>query len=250
MATIHAVLEQAQQAITARRNAPRSAAEFPVLMVDAIHHRYRRRAHRGPRAGVLLVSVGVRRDGNFAVLDWLAAPAETTAAYEQLFTRLWQRGLQRIELLVSDGAEGIASAAAMVYPAAAHQLCLAHWFRNREALTPALRFEQRRKFRREFWHLWDGLDAHELRRWARKFCARWRFWAPKMVEKFQTELHRVLAYWRWPPRWRHRLRTANWAAGFFRHPRKYLNRFPGGTDAPHAEQVLGCFLLAAEGMHS
>ena len=250
VATIHAVLEQAQQAIAARRAAMLSAAEFPILVVDALHHRYRRCAAGGPRAGVLLVAVGVRRDGSFAVLDWQAAPAETTAAYEQLFTRLWQRGLERIELLVSDGAEAISSAAALVYPAAAHQLCLAHWFRHLEALTPRLRWEQRRKFRREFWHLWDALDERELRGWARRFCARGRFWAPEMVEKFGDELHRVLAYLRWPARWRHRLRTSHLAEGFFRHLRKYLNRFPGCVDAAHAEQVLGCFLLAAEGMHS
>ena len=154
------------------------------------------------------------------------------------------------QLLVSDGAEAIASAAAMVYPAAGHQLCLAHWFRHLEALTPQLRWSQRRKFRREFWHLWDALDETELRGWARRFCARWRFWAPQMVEKFRNELHRVLAYLRWPARWRHRLRTSNLAEGFFRHLRKYLNRFPGCVDAAHAEQVLGCFLLAAEGMHT
>ncbi len=249
-ATIHAVLAQAQQDIRARRATALWPAEFPILVVDALHHRYRRRAQRGPREGVLLVAVGVRCDGSFAVLDWLAAPAETTAAYEQLFTRLWQRGLERVELLVSDGAEAIASAAQMVYPAAAHQLCLAHWFRNLEALTPALRFEQRRRFRREFWHLWDALDEHELRRWARRFCARWRWHAPEMVDKFRDELHRVLAYLRWPARWRHRLRTSNLAEGFFRHLRKYLNRFPGCLDAAHAEHVLGCFLLAAEGMHT
>jgi hypothetical protein len=40
-----------------------------------------------------------------------------------------------------------------------------------------------------------------------------------MVEKFKAELHRVLAYWRWPVRWRHRLRTTNLAEGFFRHRR-------------------------------
>ena len=250
VATIHAVLEQAQQAVAARRAAVLSAAEFPILVVDAVHHRYRRRAGCGPRQGVLLVAVGVRRDGSFAVLDWWAAPAETTAAYEQLFTRLWQRGRERIELLVSDGAEAITSAAAVVYPSAAHQLCLAHWFRNLEALTPRLRFAQRRKFRREFWHLWDALDEPELRGWARRFCARWRWHAPEMVDKFRDELHRVLAYLRWPPRWRHRLRTSNLAEGFFRHLRKYLNRFPGCGDAAHAEQILGCFLLAAEAMHS
>lgn len=250
VASIHAVLQHAQAAITARRAAILSSAEFPILVVDAVHHRYRRRAQSGPRQGVLLVAVGVRRDGSFRVLDWLAAPEETTAAYEQLFTQLWQRGLEQVELLVSDGEAAIASAAEMVYPAAAHQLCLAHWFRNLEALTPALRWEQRRKFRREFWHLWDALNERELHGWARRFCARWRWHAPQMVEKFRDELHRVLAYLRWPARWRHRLRTSNLAEGFFRHLRKYLNRFPGCVDAPHAEQVLGCFLLAAEGMHT
>lgn len=249
-ASIHAVLEQAQQAITARRTATLSPVEFPILVVDAVHHRYRRRAQCGPRQGVLLVAVGVRRDGSFQVLDWLAAPQETTAAYEQLFTRLWQRGLETVELIVSDGESAITSAAEIVFPAAAHQLCLAHWFRNLEALTPALRGEQRRQFRREFWHLWDALDERELRGWARRFCARWRWHAPEMVEKFRDELHRVLAYLHWPVRWRHRLRTSNLAEGFFRHLRRYLSRFPGCVDAAHAEQVLGCFLLAAERMHA
>jgi len=59
VATIHAVLARAQQDIVARRTAPLSPAEFPILVVDALHHRYRRRAQRGPRAGVLLVAVGV-----------------------------------------------------------------------------------------------------------------------------------------------------------------------------------------------
>ncbi len=59
--------------------------------------------------------------------------------------------LEQVELVISDGAEGAASAAAVVYPAAAHQLCLAHWFRNLEGLTPRLQWWQRRKFRREFW---------------------------------------------------------------------------------------------------
>ena len=196
------------------------------------------------------MAVGVRRDGSFAVLDWWAAPAETTAAYEQLFTRRWQRGRERIERLVSDGAEAITSAAAVVSPSAAHPLGLAHWFRNREALTPPWPGAQRRRFRRDFWPLWDALDQGELHRWAQRCCARRRWHAPDMVKKFRDELHHVLAYWRWPARWRHRLRTSNLAEGFFRHLRKYLNRFPGCGDAAHAEQILGCFLLAAEAMHS
>lgn len=249
-ATLTQVLAQARQQVEARRQQPLSAEQFVAIVTDGIHLRYRRRADRPARGGVLLVAVGVRPNGTFQVLDWRAAPAETTEGYTELFTSLWQRGLDLVQLIVSDGAEAIASAAAIVYPTASHQLCLAHWFRNLEALTPPLDAARRRKFRREFWWIWEADDERQLRLWAASFCRRWRFWAPDMVDKFKSQLHRVLAFLRWPAAWRHRLRTTNLAEGFFRHLRRYLGRFPGCTDAAHSEQVLGCYLLACEQTHA
>jgi transposase-like protein len=119
-----------------------------------------------------------------------------------------------------------------------------------ENLTPDLDQARRREFRREFWWIWEADDETQLRRWAATFSRRWQFWAPLMVEKFKAELPRVLAYLRWPARWRHRLRTTNLAEGFFRHLRRYLGRFPGCVDPPHSEQVLGCFVLACEQAHA
>ena len=71
-------------------------------------------------------------------LDSRAATAETTEGYTQLFTSLCQRHLDVVQLIVSDGAEAITSTAAIVYQTANHQLYLAHWSRNPEALTPPL----------------------------------------------------------------------------------------------------------------
>jgi transposase-like protein len=68
--------------------------------------------------------------------------------------------------------------------------------------------------------------------------------------KFQFELEEVLAFFDFPAQWRHRLRTANLGEGWFKHLRPYLSRFPGCRNAEHSEQVLGCFLPAAESMHS
>jgi len=249
-ATIGAVLQQAQEQIAERRSAPIPPRRYRALVVDGIYLRYRRCVARPARKGVLLVAVGVREGGGFDVLDWRGAAAETTEDYEALFTRLWQRGLEAVELVVSDGAEAIVSAAQMVYPAARHQLCLTHWFRNLQALTPRLRWGQRRKLRREFWWIWEAENELQARHWARRFCARWRWAAPQMVEKFQQEFERVLAFFAFPAPWRHRLRTTNLGEGWFKHLRRYLSRFPGCRDADHSEQVLGCFLLAAEQMHS
>jgi putative transposase len=249
-ATIGAVLAQAREEVERRRQQPLSGRSYVALVVDGVYLHYRRRLQGGLREGVLLVAVGVRANGTFQVLDWLAAPSESAEAYERLFMRLFTRGLDEVALLVSDGAEAISAAAALVYPHAAHQLCLAHWFRLLEGLTPALDAARRRKFRREFWWIWEADDETQLRRWAASFCRRWRFGAPEMVEKFKAELHRVLAYLRWPARWRHRLRTTNLAEGFFRHLRRYLGRFPGCVDPAHSEQVLGCFILACEQAHA
>ena len=248
-ATIGAVLEQAQQQVEQRRREPIPPGRYRAVVVDGIYLRYRRRVSHAARQGVLLVAVGVHEGGGFDVLDWRGAAAETTADYEELLTRLWQRGLESVELIVSDGAEAIVSAAQMVYPAARHQLCLAHWFRNLEALTPPFPWGQRRKFRREFWWIWDAENEQQARDWARRFCARWRWAAPEMVGKFQQEFERVLAFFAFPAHWRHRLRTTNLGEGWFKHLRRYLSRFPGCRNADHSEQVLGCFLLAAEQMH-
>lgn len=248
-ATIAAVLVKAQEQIAERRNQSIPPGRYRAIVVDGIYLRYRRCLGQPARQGVLLVAVGVREGGSFEVLDWRAAPTESRVEYEELFTRLWKRGLESVELVVSDGAEAIVSATETVYPGARHQLCLAHWFRNLEALTPRLAWSERRKFRREFWWIWEADNQAQARHWARRFCARWRWAAAEMVEKFQQELPGVLAFFAFPARWRHRLRTTNLGEGWFKHLRRYLSRFPGCRNAEHSEQVLGCFLLAAEHMH-
>lgn len=248
-ATIGAVLEQAQQQVEQRRSEPIVPRRYRAIVVDGIYLRYRRSRTQAARQGVLLVAVGVREGGGFEVLDWRAASAETVEDYEALLTRLWKRGLEAVELIVSDGLVAIVSAAQTVYPTARHQRCLAHWFRNLEALTPRLAWFERRKFRREFWWIWEAESPVQARDWARRFCARWRWSAPEMVEKFQFELEQVLAFFAFPAPWRHRLRTTNLGEGWFKHLRRYLSRFPGCRDGQHSEQVLGCFLLAAESMH-
>lgn len=248
-ATIGAVLEQAQEQVEQRRSGAIAAGGYRAIVVDGIYLRYRRSVSQPGRQGVLLVAVGVREGGGFEVLDWRAASAETTEEYEKLLTRLWKRGLEKVELIVSDGLSAIIGAAQIVYPAAGHQRCLAHWFRNLEALTPRFAWFQRHKFRREFWWIWDAENQVQARDWARRFCARWRWAAPEMVEKFQFELEEVLAFFNFPAQWRHRLRTTNLGEGWFKHLRRYLSRFPGCRNAEHSEQVLGCFLLAAESTH-
>src|SRR5216683_1049407 len=110
-ATIGAVLEQAQQQVEQRRSEPIPPRRYRAIVVDGIYLRYRRSVSQPGRKGVLLVAVGVREGGAFEVLDWRAASAESAEDYEELFTRLWKRGLETVELIVSDGLTAIVGAA-------------------------------------------------------------------------------------------------------------------------------------------
>ena len=62
----------------------------------------------------------MREGRGFDVLDWRGALGETTRDYEELLTRLRQRALKAVELIVSDGAEAIVSAAQTVAAESAH----------------------------------------------------------------------------------------------------------------------------------
>jgi len=153
------------------------------------------------RKGVLLVAVGVREGGGFDVLDWRGAFAETTEDYEELLTQLWRRGLESVELIVSDGLPAVVSAAQTVYPAARHQLCLAHWFRHLEALTPRFPWFQRASSAGSSGG--SGMRRTKCKRASGPgdFVPSWRCAAPEMVQKFQAERHQVLAFFAFPAPW-------------------------------------------------
>ena len=239
---------------------PYVLGSYRALAVDGIYLRYRRSAKKpGTKRSPAGRAVGVREGARVRSIGLrLAAEAETSQAYEELFTRLWQRGLEQVDLVISDGAEGAVSAAAVVYAAAAHQLCLAHWFRNLEGLTPRLQWWQRRKFRREFWWIFEAEQETQLRKWAGSFARRAGVsGAPEMVR----EVYKRNCRGCWPTCDSLGMKPGDTASPydefmrkdfFVYHLRRYLGPFSWLPWMPFRvyEQVLGCYLLAAERMHA
>src|SRR5438093_1594189 len=66
----------------------------------------------------VLVALGITPAGRKEILDFTLAPGESQAAWERWLTELERRGLQaeQIELIASDGGQGLLAALAMVYP--------------------------------------------------------------------------------------------------------------------------------------
>ena len=93
----------------------------------------------------VLVTLGVRADGQRVVLDVRLAGDESTAAWRDVIRSLVERRVGRPLLAIIEGSAGLAAALREQWPTLAIQRCTAHKLRNLEAKAPVrLREEIRR----------------------------------------------------------------------------------------------------------
>ncbi len=104
------------------------AKAYPYLFVDARYEKARANG-RVVSQGVLVVS-GVRKDGFREILGVEVADTESEATYQELFRSLKARGLKGVELVVSDGHEGLKAAIGRHFQGASWQRCQVHYARN------------------------------------------------------------------------------------------------------------------------
>ena len=234
VATIGRVVTGLGEAVERLRHRSLARLEYVALAIDGIWGKYRERGD-----AVLATAIGIRGDGSFDAIDWEASAGETTEMAENLFTRLFERGL-RPRLIVADGAEAYRSAQEIVFPAAQWQPCL--WHRQRQ-LIRSVSFAERDEWARDYWEVYNGLTLTEALQRGRQFELRWRRREPEATKEFAAEFGRTLSFLNFPHQWRHRLRTVNLAEGFFRNFRRFFNRYPGFKDEEHLVRTLGLYLL-------
>jgi len=102
-------------------------SHFPYLFVDASYFKVRDGVKYVNKA--LLVVAGVREDGYREILGARVADAEHELTWEGIFSDLKDRGLSKVDLVISDGHSGIQSAAERMFPGSSWQLCHVHFIR-------------------------------------------------------------------------------------------------------------------------
>jgi putative transposase len=241
------VVEAAAERMERHRQERFSARQFEALVVDAVWVRYRRSPRCRTRSGALLVAIGVEFGGAFRVLDWQVAEAEDREAYQALFQRLYERGLEEVPLIVADGCGSVRAAAEIVFPQAQLQPCLRHWLKNLESLLHLRTWLQRRRLRRDFWWIYEAESVQQAHRWALHFFRRWARTESHFIQEFWRGFNASITFLKSGLRsWSYRLKTTNLAEGFFRNLRRFLGRFPGFVSPDHAERALGLYVLGAE----
>jgi putative transposase len=97
---------------------------YPIVYIDCTFVPVRRDAM--VRKEAFYTVLGVRSDRTREVLSIVNAPTESSSGWKSIVEQLYQRGVHKIGLVVSDGLKGIEDAIAAVYGSVPHQLCVVH----------------------------------------------------------------------------------------------------------------------------
>ena len=180
--------------------------EWVYLLLDGVSLRVRRPA--GRQRVQMLVAYGVRADGSRQLLGFLRSRGESQAAWEGLLMDLYRRGLKgrNLQLIITDGCEGLAAALQIVYPQVPHQRCWVHKMRN---ILEHVRKRDHDQVKADAQAIYRAESRTLALAAFRVFRSRWRSSYPAMVKRLERDLPELLAFFSFPrPLWR-KLRTTN-----------------------------------------
>lgn len=107
---------------------------WPYVWLDATY--IKSREHGRVTSQAVVVATGVNQEGYREVLGLSVGPAETEGFWTAFLRSLVARGLEGVQLVVSDAHEGLKRAIATVLSGAGWQRCRVHFMRNVLAHVP------------------------------------------------------------------------------------------------------------------
>jgi putative transposase len=188
------------------RSRPLEADAYPYVIVDARYEKVRADG-RVVSQGVLIVS-GVRApDGLREILGVEVADTESEATYHELFRSLKGRGLRGVELVVSDGHEGLKAAVCRHFQGASWQRCQVHYARN---LLGMVSTKKRKELGAELRAIFAQASRERALGLASSVAQKWRQKGNERVaEHLEEYVEECLSCLAFPESHRKRIRTTN-----------------------------------------
>jgi putative transposase len=181
------------------------AEAYPYLFVDARYEKVRT-GGRVVSQGVLIVSA-VRYDGFGEILAVEVSDTESEATYQELFRSLKGRGLEGVELVVSDDHEGLKAAIERHFQGASWQRRQVHYSRN---LLGMIGHAKRKALAADLRAIFAAPATEQALRIASSAAEKWRERGyAKVAEHIEEHVEECLACLAFPESHRRRIRTTN-----------------------------------------
>ena len=105
----------------------RLSDKFFCVYLDATYIPLRRDTYQRE---AVYIAVGIKPNGNKEIIDYRIAPVENLEVWSEMIADFKERGLEQVELFLSDGFVGIKDMLKQYYQKSKFQRCLIHIMRN------------------------------------------------------------------------------------------------------------------------
>ena len=210
---------------------------YPIVCIDATFIPTRRVDHVTKEAYYTVL--GVRSDCTREVLGVFNFPTEGSTQWVSIFEQLRARGVQKIDLVVSDALTAIEDAVWKVYGNSQVQLCTIHLVRN---FMKEVKPKHKKELAIDFNEVFRTDDRRDSKQEARSrftaFCDKWaKYYSyfQKQKENPRTELY--FTYIGYDYRIRSMIKTTNWIERLNRDFKR-TTRMRGALPSPEATLLL------------
>ncbi|MBP6952568.1 MAG: IS256 family transposase [Alphaproteobacteria bacterium] len=155
----------------------------------------------------VLTAIGVNEEGKRQVLGISISASEAEVHWREFFSSLIKRGLQGVELIISDAHEGLKAARKKVFPGVKWQRCQFHLQQNAQAYVP--RIGLRKEVSSDIRAVFNAPNENEAQRLLNMTVEKYKQVAPKLSQWMENNIPEGLAVFQFPEEHRKKIRTTN-----------------------------------------
>jgi transposase-like protein len=186
-----------------------------ILYLDGIHFSVR----HGEQADstMILTALGVDLAGNKEVLALRACAQEDKEGWVSLLQDIRRRGATQVDLIVTDGHEGLLAAVQELFPATPRQRCLLHKQRNVLSAVPR---RVRQQVETELVGIWTQSTREGALTQLIAFKAKYGKLYPEAIRSLAEEEDKTLTFYDFPQTLHRYIRTTNAIESLFSNVRQ------------------------------
>ena len=186
-----------------------------ILYLDGVHFSIR----HGEKADstIILTALGVDMAGNKEVLALRACAEESKEGWLSLLQDLRTRGATQMDLIVTDGHEGLLAAVADLFSATPRQRCLVHKQRN---VLSAIPRRERDAVQAELVGIWEQASKQEALTQLTAFKAKYSQRYPEAVRSLTEDEEHLLTFYEFPQSLHRYIQTTNAIESLFSNVRQ------------------------------
>ena len=157
------------------------------------------------------IAIGIKPNGHKEVIDYCIAPTENIEIWSEMLKGFKSRGLEQVELFLSDGVVGMKEAICQSYPKAHFQRCLVHIMRN---ISAKIRVDDRQKALDEFKQIHTQSNKEMAVQVLHEFYQNWEKAYKNVVRDLRQVEPDLLTFYNYPPAIRASIYSTNMIESF------------------------------------